>query len=237
VDFLSTASLLHVPTQLAQSNFPDFPLLIPADLELSYILRIEGATDTIYEGPIRTGPRNITTASGGTHLCNGENGGANVVASGTPTTALDSANGLCGFGYDGSWESEFDDYFIQSIGGDAETSTEFWGLLVNFQFTSVPGCQFEPKPNDEILWAYNAFNAQYFLNVEPQTASLAIGGTQVFTITDGNTGVPLEGASFNGLTSNANGQVTFTATVAGTFRYKATLSGSIRSPVAIITVT
>jgi hypothetical protein len=32
-------------------------------------LRIEGANDTIFEGPLKIGPRTITTPTGGTHIC------------------------------------------------------------------------------------------------------------------------------------------------------------------------
>lgn len=202
----------------------------------NYNLRIEGDTDTIYEGPIRSGPRSITTPSGGTHLCDGTNNGANPTAEGTSTTALDSASNLCSFPYDGTFDSEFDDYFITSIGGSAETATEFWGLLNNFQFTPVGGCQFEPAEGDEILWAYNAFNMVHFLDVQPRSASVEVGGSVVFTVTDGTTGNVVAGASFNGVLSDAAGQVVYTAEQVGTFRVKATIESGIRSPAAIITV-
>ena len=92
-------------------------------------LRVEGLTDTAYEGPINSGPRNITTASGGTHLCDGTNNGANPQPGNTPTDALDAAAKLAGFTYDGTFDPEFDDFFITTINGDTETATEFWGIL------------------------------------------------------------------------------------------------------------
>ena len=233
---MSTASLLHAQIQLARSNCPNSPTLVPANLDYSYNLRIEGATDTIYEGLIRSGPRSITTPSGGTHLCDGTNNNANPVAKGTSTTALDSANGLCEFGYDGTYDTEFSDSFITSIGGSTETSTEFWGLLNNFQFTPVGGCQEEPAPLDEILWAYNAFNANSFLDIQPRTASVALSATATFTIKDGSTGTLIAGALFDGVSSDVNGQVTFTASQVGTFGVKATKSNAIRSPAVVITV-
>jgi hypothetical protein len=106
---------------------------------------------TIYEGAIRSGPRLITTSSGGTHLCDGTNNNANPTPEGTSITVLDSASRLCGFGYDSTYDSEFQDYFITSIGNTTQTSTISWGLLKNFQFTPVGGCQEEPAPTDEIL--------------------------------------------------------------------------------------
>ncbi|TVY64352.1 hypothetical protein LSUE1_G007094 [Lachnellula suecica] len=207
----------------------------------TFNLRIEGATDTIYEGPILTGPQDITTASGGTHLCNGLNNGANSSPSGTGITAIASAGSLCGFDFDGTFSSSFDDFFIERIGSTAQTSNEYWGILLNYAFTPTGGCETEPGNGNSLLWAFNAFNANYFLEVEPQKATLSVGQTSVFTVYghDGNGGspVPVSGASFNGEISNANGQVVFVATTPGTYRVKATRSDSIRSEQAIITVT
>ncbi|TAQ84792.1 hypothetical protein B7494_g6885 [Chlorociboria aeruginascens] len=202
----------------------------------SYNLRIEGDTDTIYEGIILAGPRTITTASGGTHLCDGTNGGANTVPGGTSTSAMDAATGLCGFVYDGSFDTAFDDYFITSISDSAETSTMFWGLLNNFQFAPYGGCGNEPSPGDSILWAYDAFNKASFLDVSPSTASLSVGEIAEFTVIDGSTGTLVSGATFNGLLSNAEGVVPYVAREPGTFRLKASKSNAIRSPVVVITV-
>jgi hypothetical protein len=64
-------------------------------------LRIEGTNKTIYEGPILARPENVTTASGGTHACNGLNHGANATPGATCTTALDAAAKTFGFTFDG----------------------------------------------------------------------------------------------------------------------------------------
>ena len=70
-------------------------------------LRIDGDTDTIFEGIIRNGPANVTTASGGTHLCDGTNGHANPIPGQTPTTTLLAAAGLCGFDFDEAFYKQF----------------------------------------------------------------------------------------------------------------------------------
>lgn len=36
-----------------------------------------------------------------------------------------------------AWQPELEDYFIARIGPDEQTSTQFWGILLNFQFTPV----------------------------------------------------------------------------------------------------
>jgi hypothetical protein len=101
----------------------------------------------------------------------------------------------------------------------------------------VGGCQEEPAPTDEILWAYDAFNAPLILDVQPRMVGVRRGYTAVLTITDGPTGRPVSGALFAGVLSDANGKIVFTASQIGTFRYKATRDDAIRSPAMVITVT
>lgn len=64
-------------------------------------LRIEGSAKTIFEGTVVTRGHNVTTASGGTHICDGTNNGANPTAGPTCTSALDNAAKLHGFTFDG----------------------------------------------------------------------------------------------------------------------------------------
>ncbi|MCJ1282271.1 hypothetical protein MMC26_001594 [Xylographa opegraphella] len=198
-------------------------------------LRIEG-TNTIYEAPIFSGPRNVTTPSGGTHLCDGTNDAANPTPGNTCTDALDAASKLLRFPFDGTYDAEFQDFFITSIGGTTETATEFWGLLLNYQFTPVGGCQQEVKPGDHVLWAFNAFNAAYFLKAEPEVVAILPGKSAVVTVTDGTTGVPVAGAEFAGQLTNAQGQVTVTGKKPGVNVYKATRSDSIRSNAVVVTI-
>ena len=212
-------------------------LLFILTLHYSFNLRIEGATDTIYEGIIKTGPEYITTPSGGTHLCNGQNNNANPSAAGTGITAINDAGSLCGFDFDGTYTASFQDFFISRIGSTSQTATQFWGILLNYQYTPTGGCETEPPAGSDLLWAFDAFNKNNFLKVEPKTATLTVGSSQVFTVTDGQTGNPISGATFNGLITNSQGQVTYVATQAGNFRIKATRSDSIRSNAAMITVT
>ena len=127
-----------------------------------------------------------------------------------------------------TFSTAFDDFFITSIGGDTQTATEFWGILLNFEFTPVGGCQQEVKVNDEILFAFNAFNANFFLELTgPSTATVNVAVT--LTVTDGQTGKPVEGAAVNGVTSDANGEILITFTQVGPQDVKATKSDAIRS--------
>lgn len=198
---------------------------------ISFNFRIEGATDTIFEGKVRVGPRTLTLPSGGTHQCDGTNNGANPSPGPASSGGIDVAGRLCDFGFDGTWSAAFEDYFITSIGGDTQTSTQFWGVLENFQFTPTGGCQTQQAEGSDGLWAYDAFNKAYFLDVQPRDAVVAAGQTVVFNVRDGSTGVRVAGASFAGQTSDGVGNVVFTAPATpGTYMYKATRSDSIRSP-------
>jgi len=191
-------------------------------------LRIEGSTTTIFEGSIITQGHNVTTPSGGTHECNGKNNNANPFAGPTCTSALSDAAQLQHFTFDGTFSIQFDDFFITSIGGDTQTSTEFWGILLNFEFIPVGGCQQEVKVNDEILFAFNAFNKDHFLKLAGPTTAF-IGVPVVFTVTDGSTGSPVAGALLEGKTTDANGHVSVTFTKLGATQLKATQADSIRS--------
>ncbi|CZS91976.1 uncharacterized protein RAG0_02542 [Rhynchosporium agropyri] len=204
----------------------------------TFNLRIEGPSDTTYEGVIYTGPEQITTASGGTHLCNGQGASS---PSGTATTSLADAGGLCRFDFDGTYDSQFDDFFITRIGATAQPSNQFWGLLLNSVFTPTGGCQTQPQPGDELLWAFDAFNANGFLDIQPRTINLRLGQLAELTVTSSsgsNAGqVPVSGALFNNLLSGSRGRVAYAANQIGTFRLKATKNASIRSPAVIINVT
>ena len=70
-------------------------------------LRIEGAEKTIFEGSVITRGHNVTTDSGGTHICDGTNNGANPTPGPTCTSALDNAAKLHGFAFDGYVPSLF----------------------------------------------------------------------------------------------------------------------------------
>jgi len=192
-------------------------------------LRIEGSATTIFEGTIVTRGHNVTTASGGNHHCDGTNNNENPLPGATCTSALDDANRKSHFTFDGTFFTEFDDFFITSIGGESQTSTEFWGLLLNFQFTAVGGCQEEVQVNDDILFAFDAFDKAHFLKLTgPDTAH--VGTPVILTVTDGqNNNSPVAGADVNGDISDANGHVSVTFTKVGPTQVKAEKSDSTRS--------
>jgi len=191
-------------------------------------LRIEGSTSTIFEGPIMTRGHNVTTHSGGNHHCDGTNNNENPIPGPTCTSALDDASKLAKFPFDGTYSAEFDDFFITTIDHVAQTSTEFWGILLNYEFTPVGGCQQEVKRNDDVLFAFNAFNSNAFLKLSgPKSAKRGV--PVILTVIDGQTSKPVAGATVHGSVSDANGKVSVTFAHDGRQTVKATKSGAIRS--------
>jgi len=134
-----------------------------------------------------------------------------------------------------TFNTQFDDFFITSIDGDNQTSTQFWGILLNFQFIPVGGCQQIVKLDQNVLFAFDAFNAEFFLQLTgPQIAR--VGETVIFNVKDGRTGVPVPGADVAGITSDNKGNVIFSFTQTGVVALKADKSGSIRSNELVVFV-
>lgn len=155
-------------------------------------------------------------------------------------TAIDAAGRLNGFGFDGSFQSQFDDFFITTIAGTSQTGTQFWGVLRDLTFTNASGCQ-EYNSLGEGLWAFDAFNKNYFGKLLSDYAVVKPGDIVSLTIlgVGGNGGPanPILGASFAGQTSDANGDVAFTApSTPGCYQYKAERSSVIRSPALYLNV-
>lgn len=110
-----------------------------------------------------------------------------------------------------------------------QTATQFWGILRNFQFTPVGGCQQEVTPRDsDVLFAFDAFNKVHFLKLSGPAVTV-VGKPQKFTVIDGASGAPVAGASLNGQTTAADGSVVITFASKGIKSLKASKSDSIRS--------
>lgn len=182
---LSLAALLLLPA---------VPTAQAAPTEVS--VRIEGKTETLFEGPVLTDGHNVR-ASGDTkaplqgYRCNGLNNGANPTAGPTPTAASVDAMSILGLGFDGDWyAAPFEDYFVTQWGPERQSTAEaeFWGLVVNNVFTSVGGCQYQLDGGDEVLWIYDAFSGRPRLLLYPGDYS---GGAVPLTA-KATLGVPFE---------------------------------------------
>ena len=200
-------------------------------LPVTVNVRVEGATRTIFDGPVVTDGHNLNPpAAGGAHPCDGTNNGAFPAAGPTATAALDDAARAGGFSWDGSWDTNFSDFLVNRVGPESATTTQFWGHFVNGKEATAGGCQTRLKAGDETVWAFDAFSKTAILRLQgPTTASI---GTPVsFRVTDTRPAVtvPAAGASVNGTPTGSNGVARLTFPAEGIFRVKADRANAVRS--------
>jgi hypothetical protein len=216
-------------------------------------LRVEGATKTLFEGPVTTGPETIqTTSSKGAHACdyvhNEGVGGEAVGAIGGPFTALHDAALASGLEFDALWfgapaPKVGGDFFVSQVGPDKnETAAPYdsWGLAVNFKSSEVGGCEVSLEGGSEVLWAYNFFNLTHLLRLSGP-ASVAAGSPFSVHVVDGQNGEAISGATIGedvagvtatspgSVTTDAAGNATITPTRSGTLTLKAGRADSVRS--------
>ena len=145
-------------------------------------VRVEGRSETLFEGPILTDGHNVRAASDTKpRRCNGLNNDQNPTPGPTPTAATVDAMAILGEDFDGRWYAEpFEDYLVERWGPEAEDegAGEFWGVAVNNVFTGVGGCQYQLDGGDEVLWAYDAFTGRPRLGLYPAAYS---GGAVTLT--------------------------------------------------------
>lgn len=89
---------------------------------------------------------------------------------------------------------------------------------------------------DQILIAYDAFNAQRYLRLSSASYYTKVGKPVIITVTNGTAQTPVEGATVNGQTTDANGKVTLTFTSSGLMKLKAEKLNAIRSNAIVIFV-
>ena len=132
--------------------------------------------------------------------------------------------------------TEFDDFFITRIADSEQTDTQFWGLLIDFVFSDVGGCQLRATKNTHILWAFDAFNANAFLALEgPRVAK--VGEIVTLIVRNGTQGDPISGAEVGGgLLTDGKGQVDVKLEEKGLRTFKAEKEGTIRSNALTILV-
>jgi hypothetical protein len=149
-------------------------------------VRIEGKTETLFEGPIWTEGHDVQASSDTEErTCDATNNHQHKTPAPTPTAASVDAMGMIGETFDGQWYGgSLDDYFITRWGPDEQDVAEgaYWGILVNNVFTNVGGCQYELGAGDEVLWVYDAFGGKPFLALLPVDGDYT-SGTRPLTAT------------------------------------------------------
>jgi hypothetical protein len=196
---------------------------------VSVNLRVEGASSTIFDGPVTTDGHDITTASSmGSHPCDGTNNGALPTPGPTATAALDDGARLNGLSWNADWFSSFNDFSVSSVAGESANTTQFWGFAVNFQFGQVGGCQTRVNNGDEVLWIFDAFSKTHVLKLTGPAAATT-GSPVTVTAINADDGTAAAGATVNGATTGADGKATLSFADAGVYKLKADRADSVRS--------
>jgi hypothetical protein len=220
---MPTRPLLFLASALALA-LPTAAMAAPTAVDV----RVEGKTSTSFTGPVTTDGKVVTPQTGGAHNCDGTNGGANPSPGPTPTSALDDAALKAGFSWTGTWFDGFGDYSVDSIGGEASTSSEFWGAFVNGTLIPVGGCQFALAADDEVLWTFDAFSKVGALTLTGPGSAPTGTPIQVH-VANRATGAPIADAAVGTATTAADGSASLTFDEPGVYRLKAEKATWIRS--------
>jgi hypothetical protein len=191
-------------------------------------VRIEGATKTIFEGAVTTDAHPVTGDASGPHKCDGTNGGAHATPAPTATGALDDASKLANFSWSGSFDNSFEDFIVNKVANDAATSSQFWGVAVQWKPLQVGGCQFQVSSGEEVLWAYDLFDKKFVLKLTGPRRVRA-GKPFAVKVIDGQSGNPVASTRVGGKTTNTQGIAILKYRTIGTKRLKARRSDSVRS--------
>ncbi|MFD7082316.1 DUF4430 domain-containing protein [Streptomyces sp. NPDC059918] len=120
-------------------------------------LTVQGPNGLLFKGKIKSKGHDVTTTTGGTHKCDGTNGGANPSKVPTPTAALDDAARLNYFSWDGTWYASFDDFSVDTIKDVSGGGSAYWSIAVNGTPTPVGGCQFKLNAGDQVSFTWTSF--------------------------------------------------------------------------------
>jgi hypothetical protein len=150
--FLMLPALVAAPAQAVSSDSAAVP---PVAVVTVQIVDADGTV--LFSERVVTRTHDVTTASGGTHTCDGTNYGANPTPGPTVTGALDDAAKAYGFTFDGTYYPQFDDFFITTINGQSGTSNSYWAITVNGEYLQVGGCQYQVRTGDTITFTMTTF--------------------------------------------------------------------------------
>jgi hypothetical protein len=205
-------------------------------------LRIEGATQTVYEGPITTDARQIPDSqSGEPRPCNvrdnGSNGGSGPEQGNATTAAFDAVTST-GQAFRGEYtgRSSFDgqdfdvnDFFFTQLGPDVAGGNpyRYHVLFVNGAAAQTGGCQIPAQAGQEVVWGYSGDANRVLRLTGP--SRVRPGEAFTVTVTNAKDGSPVEGATVGGATSDARGEARVVARDRGESAFKAEATKSIRS--------
>ena len=213
------------------------PAAAPA-APVSVNLRVEGRSATIFDGPVTTDGHDVTTASGGTHECDGTNGPTPEPEPGpTATAALDDAGRRAGFSFDGNYGNfGIEDFFLTRVANDTvDESSEYWSLWIDYDFASEGGCQQRVRSGDDVLWGLSPFTDDRALKLSGPTSTRTGQPVTVKVVSRANPGGEPQ-AEVGGATTGPDGNATLTYSEAGVYRLKAEAENAVRSNSLVLCV-
>ena len=198
-------------------------------------LRVEGATQTVFEGPVITDVHPVTTPTDGVpRTCDGSSVGS--PSGPTAIGALDDAARQAGFAWDARWDTSFNDYYpFLRIGPDTIDTNHYPALFVNWAFAQVGGCGQRVSGGEDVLFAYEDFTASPILRLSGP-GSATTGQAVPLTVVDGLTGAAQAGATVGGATTGPDGTALVSFAQKGIYRLKAEKPDAIRSNTVVLCV-
>ena len=201
-------------------------------------VRVEGATETIFDGDVVTDAHHTTTPSDGTaRPCDGTNSGGSPIP--TAIGALDDASKAGGFGWDAEWDDGFGDYYpFLKIGDDPiDPSSHYLAFYLNWVYADLGGCSQGVKQGDEVLFAHSSFSMSKVLRLRgPATATTGQPVRVSVEEFDGFKGSPAAGATVAGRATGSDGSATMSFAQKGIYRLRADRSDAVRSNAIVLCV-
>jgi hypothetical protein len=196
-------------------------------------LRIEGATRTLFEGPVTTDVRGFRfTGESVTHRCDGTTvGGSSPDPVPTRGAVLAAAATRAPFSFTGTWHPQFGASFEtidgESVAFDSATG-RFLAEYENGAFASFGACADPVDEGDDVLFAYGD-GSEILLTLYGPRRARPNRAFRVF-VADAATGDPVAGADVGGSLTGADGRATIAAVGARPHvNLKASKTGAIRS--------
>jgi hypothetical protein len=211
--------------------------LIPAPAVAAPVtvdLRIEGPTNTLFEGQVTTDVRPFRfTGDPAEHTCDGTAaiGGPSPVPVPTRGAAVAEAAERTPFAIAGTWHPQFGASFT-SIAGESVAfdpgSNRFLVEYENGQSAQLGACADGIQPGDDVLFAYGTGSEPLLELSGPATART--GQTITVRVTDARNGAPVAGVAVGGAQTGADGSATIGPLgSSGEHEFKAIKAGAIRS--------
>ena len=174
-------------------------------------LRIEGASQTLFEGPVTTDVRTFRFSDDATeHRCDGtadENGGSSPVPVPTRGAAIAEASERTPFVTSGQWFDSLGSPSFSTIAGESVDydpgTNRFLVEYKNAQAASVGSCGDPIASGDDVLFAYGDGCEQLLKLTGP--ASAQPGDAVTVRVADASNGAAVAGAAVGGSVSGADG--------------------------------